>query len=67
LASVVPAVPTPLPPPWINSVSPRFARASSKTFKYAVRKTSGIAPASSHESAPGTRIADPASTTASSA
>ena len=45
--------------PWTSSVSPRCARASMNTFKNAVRKTSGKAPASSSLNTSGTRIAEP--------
>ena len=47
--SWIAAVPTPLPPAWIRTVSPERRRATLNRFWYAVRNTSGIAAACSKE------------------
>ena len=65
--SRIAAVPMPLPPPWTSTLPPGASPPSWKTFEKTVRKTSGSAAASSSESFAGTRSAEPASTTTSSA
>ena len=67
LASVIAIVPIPLVPPWTSTHSPSAAKPRSNRLIHTVNKVSGIAAASTADSARGTGRQVPAAATQNSA